>query len=59
MIIMKYYCNITYKYAKAIECADYLIEIAKLDENSRIMVKNPTVLEILEQDPNRRAYFLL
>lgn len=59
MIKMKYYCNVTQKYANAIECADYLIEIAKLDQNATIMVRNPQVVAILAQDIERRAYFLL
>ena len=31
MIKMKYYVNIAQNYPKAVECADYLIQIAKLE----------------------------
>lgn len=54
MIKMKYYVNIKSNYAKAVECADHLIQIAELEG-----ISNKYVIDALGQDPDRRAYFLM
>jgi hypothetical protein len=42
MIKMKYFVNISQNFAQAVECADYLIQIAKLEG-----ISNKQVIDVL------------
>jgi hypothetical protein len=59
MIKIKLYCNVYHKFERAIECADYLISIASLEnpdkakeyfQSANIHLNNISVTKLLSDD---------